>query len=427
MRHARSVTAVLFLVLSSLPAHRAQASTRLEAQYQRSVQGMLANLQENGAITASPSRSEPNYSFNWVRDTALTMKTVAELAYDPSTPKELKSTLLKKLDRWVEWELRLQIQSTLTGLGEPRFHLDGTPNHDPWGRPQNDGPALRAITAIRIANEWLREGRFQDVQKRLYAPVLPAVTLVKRDLEYVAHHWREQSFDPWEEERALHFYTLTVQKTALTRGAQLASRLNDPWAASFYRSQAAQIEQTLARFYDPVTQELAYAVDHSSRLPHKTSTRDIAVILAALHTFDGTMNVPVIPALRTLRGLIRDFSTLYEINRSDTGAQGVALGRYPEDRYDGNGFTGGNPWFLSTLAAAEFYCDLGRAGAYSKEIALRLALPQFDRVLFHLNDQGDMSEQFQRVSGFQQGAVHLTWSYASFITAYRSCFGMPAW
>jgi GH15 family glucan-1,4-alpha-glucosidase len=32
-----------------------------------------------------------------------------------------------------------------------------------------------------------------------------------------------------------------------------------------------------------------------------------------------------------------------------------------------------------------------------------------------------MSEQFSRFTGYLIGASHLTWSYASFISAYLSC------
>src|SRR5688500_16671266 len=33
---------------------------------------------------------------------------------------------------------------SLDFLGEPKFQADGSAFNDPWGRPQNDGPAIRA-------------------------------------------------------------------------------------------------------------------------------------------------------------------------------------------------------------------------------------------------------------------------------------------
>jgi glucoamylase len=46
---------------------------------------------------------------------------------------------------------------------------------------------------------------------------------------------------------------------------------------------------------------------------------------------------------------------------------------------------------------------------------------QFDRVLFHSDRKGHLSEQFNKSSGFMQGARDLTWSHNSFMTAYMRC------
>jgi glucoamylase len=426
--HSSARTLSFFFVLNLSTGAIASSSSpdlsRIEAQYQRAIEGLLANLEPNGAVLASPSQSEPNYYYHWSRDAALTMKVVSDLAFDSKTHPSIRALLSQKLDAWIRWESGLQQQNKLTGLGEPRYNLNGTTNLDPWGRPQNDGPALRAITAIGIAEEWMKEGRIKEVESRLYTAVLPANTLIKRDLEYVAHHWREPSFDLWEEELAFHFYTLVAQKTALKKGAILARKMKDPGAANFYEFQSQEIEHFLAQFHDSRTGTFLYAIQKVSGLPHKTQSLDIAVILAAIETFDGQFQMPPTPVVATLRGLIQEFQARYPINQESKSnpALGHALGRYPEDLYDGAGFSGGNPWFLSTLAAAELYCDLAKVGAYSRSLALSLALPQFNRVLRHLNKSGDMNEQFNRASGYEQGARHLTWSYAAYITAYRACF-----
>lgn len=46
------------------------------------------------------------------------------------------------------------------------------------------------------------------------------------------------------------------------------------------------------------------------------------------------------------------FRNLYEINADRNHDQAVAVGRYPEDQY-----SGGNPWFLCTMAAGEQLYD----------------------------------------------------------------------
>ena len=398
----------------------AHAQNTYQAEYQRAIQGALQNIQSNGAILASPSQVKPDYHYDWVRDSSLTMKTLVALAYDATTPENLRRQLLVRIDTWINWELHRQGVQKLSGLGEPRFYLSGEANNEPWGRPQNDGPALRAITAMTVAHHWLDEGRFDDVQARLYHAKLPPDSLIKRDLEYVAHHWGEASFDLWEEEQAMHFYTLTVQKVALLKGSVLAHRMNDQGAADFYMNQARAIEKYLGQFYDSSKGVIRYAINSRHRLPQKTTDLDIAVVLAAIQTFDGKFYVSDQQLASTVQALLTEFTKAYPINqakRSGSGTKaGVATGRYPGDVYSGYDFGGGNPWFLSTLAIAEYFCDAG------KNSNLAAAKAQFDLVLKHMGSDGALSEQFRGDNGQMQGARDLTWSYSSYITAFRACF-----
>ena len=48
--------------------------------------------------------------------------------------------------------------------------------------------------------------------------------------------------------------------------------------------------------------------------------------------------------LSTLRRVAKSFEGLYDINRAKTWVEGLALGRYREDIYDGVGTSVGNPW-----------------------------------------------------------------------------------
>ena len=110
--------------------------------------------------------------------------------------------------------------------------------------------------------------------------------------------------------------------------------------------------------------------------------------------------------------LTKTFNDLYPINKIRPEL-GVAIGRYPEDRYDGYGTSSqGNPWFLSTVALGEFYCLQGNKS--------RQADAQFARVLFH-SDNGKMSEQLNHTTGYMQGAYELTWSHNSYMTATMRC------
>lgn len=439
----------LFVVSQLLVLNaRAQNEQRYQAEYLTALKLIQNNLQTNGGTVAAPSHGNPDYFYDWVRDTSVTMKNLIEIAYDPKTDPATAKKLQIQIDLWVNWELGLQTAyqpptdtqgNALYGLGEPRFFLSGFVNNNPWGRPQNDGPASRALAGITLAQIWIAQGRLADVTSRLYRMELPANTLIKRDLEYVAYHWRDPSVDLWEEEKADHFYTLTVQKVSLIKGAALARMMGDGGAADFYEQQSQLIDAKLQSFYDPSQNLIQYAININpmAHKSEKTTALDVAVLLAAIQTFDGQFYVPVAQVVATVQKLTDWFKNNYSINQVTVDPVskmnlGVALGRYPHDQYDGISTQyqdAANPWFLATLALGEFACDLKAVG-YKASTGLgsspaeltQVAFNQFNRVLYHMNADGALSEQFNRDNGFEMSAPHLTWSYTSYLSAYRACF-----
>lgn len=164
--------------------------------------------------------------------------------------------------------------------------------------------------------------------------------------------------------------------------------------------------------------------------------------------------------LATIPKIVDEFNVLYQINnvKQNTAGQalGPAIGRYPEDTYDGNGSSRGNPWFVCTTALAEFYYRLvwhyknaqsilvtplsitffNFIGVNNVDINSRYEAgsPQFltivntlvtrgdeviRRVQYH-SDHGRVREQFNRNSGFAQGAMDVTWTYTAIMTASRA-------
>lgn len=110
---------------------------------------------KSGLVVASPSTTNPDYFYTWTRDSALTLEALVDafVAGNASLESEIQS--------YVYSQAQLQTVSNPSGdlsdgagLGEPKFEVDGTPFTGNWGRPQRDGPALRAIALITYAN-WL--------------------------------------------------------------------------------------------------------------------------------------------------------------------------------------------------------------------------------------------------------------------------------
>jgi glucoamylase len=112
-------------------------------------QRMFNNINIQGAalgtVIAAQSYSLPDYGYNWVRDSSLTMDVIRELYEDA----DKKSTYQDILFQYATSRAAEQVAPGLqTGLGEPKFYLNNTIFTGPWGRPQNDGPATAAITLV---------------------------------------------------------------------------------------------------------------------------------------------------------------------------------------------------------------------------------------------------------------------------------------
>lgn len=432
--------------------------------------GMLVVQQlDNGAIIASPSTRDPDYYYHWTRDAALVM--TAQLTdLLASTPRGSAEPLLGRIGKYLSFSEQTQESPNRSGgtegwynLGEPKFYVDGRGFDGDWGRPQSDGPALRAILILKVLEQAEIDQEFSQLISRLgMRPTMD--TVLRRDLEYVAMRWRESSFDLWEEVRGAHFYNRLVQYRALAKGQAYFRTAEGRSLSTAYGDGARAIAQTLERHWSPERGYLLTTLDRDGGVDYKAANLDAAIVLAALHAADskdaffGPSDDKV---LATATKLADTFAALYPINRNTRDPSGQemlpGIGRYPEDRYDGVGFSGGHPWFITTLALAElnyrvaseleksskwilnekhlaFFArhaprsmaalskgaTVSGQSAIAKKLAseLRAHGDQYlARVRYHTARDGAMSEQFNRYDGFMRGARDLTWSYAALLTA----------
>lgn len=405
-----------------------------------------------GVILASPSKDDPNYYYYWIRDGALVMRSVLMLRETTSGTERDRHD--KAMIDYVRFSRANQIQTGPEAMGEPRFNTDGSINTEPWGRPQNDGPALRALTLMRYARALISEGKKDFVVKELYSGKYPADTVIKADLEYVGHHWRFKCIDIWEEIWGQHFFTRAVQLAALREGALFARDLGDAGAAGFYEKEANLLETEIEKHWSDQRGYYLATVDSNAGPDHQKPTElDTAVLLGALSSeqSSGPLALTSGKVLSTAAKIEAAFSVFYSINKDKK--LGTAIGRYTEDYY-----YGGNPWPLATAAFAElnyklaaflktstsfkldknqvsFFADVlksqsnmnvgeGTDLAADAELKAQVVAALMakgdgfmDRIRFHANKDGSLSEQFDRDSGFMRSAHDLTWSYSSFIRA----------
>ncbi|KAJ3417161.1 Glucoamylase, intracellular sporulation-specific [Chytridiales sp. JEL 0842] len=349
----------------------------LEAQSKESLKRMLRNIHPDGTIrgivAASPSRREPDYFYHWVRDAALVMSTVVEL-YERSIKRNSSDSLFYESLLWdyAILEARNQQQETLSGLGEPKFNVNGEPYMLDWGRPQNDGPALRSTTLMKFAEVYMdvKGGAAEKVREYLYRPELPARSPIKIDLEYVAHSWRNPSVELWEEVRGHTLHTRAVQLGSLVAGDRFARRMGDPHAARYYSEQAKKLQTIINQeHWDERKGYLLATIGMISGPPEKTSNLDVSTVLGALHARQirsnytlHTLETTSGRLLRTAIKVAREMKKAYTINEIAHTPEGwpigPGIGRYTEDVYDGYRRGYGNPWFLATNALAELCFDV---------------------------------------------------------------------
>ncbi|KAJ0304141.1 hypothetical protein COL516b_006031 [Colletotrichum fioriniae] len=353
--------------------------------------GCHAQGVSSGIVIASPDKTDPPYA-------GLVFKAVVDIftnSYD--------ANLQTNIQNYIASQARLQGVSNPSGglgdgagLGEPKFEVNLAPFTGAWGRPQRDGPALRAIAIIGYA-KWLVSNGYSSTASSVLWPV------IRNDLAYVAQYWNQTGFDLWEEVQGSSFFTVASQ----------------------------------------------HRVNGNGR-----SGRDANVILASIHNFDpaaacdaATFQPCSDKALASHKVVVDSFRSIYAINNGIAQSAAVAVGRYPEDSY-----YNGNPWYLNTLAAAEQLYDALYVWKQQGSITVTQTSLAFFRdrdgsvapgtyasgsstynslintvsayadgfmnvVATYAQSNGSLAEQFSRSNGQPLSADDLTWSYAAFLTA----------
>jgi glucoamylase len=384
-----------------------------------------------GAIVASPILAaydpDPDYFFHWYRDSAVVIDALRLLFEDGSVGAESLvhfgdfvrfSLSLQNLDgrtlvvrsswranvaegfaRFLRDEADLASVHGEAVAAETRVNPDGTLDISDWPRPQFDGPALRALALLR----WARSESFDA---ELSADVS---ALVRSDLAFTFRHWREPSFDIWEEERGLHYYSLRMAAAALEEGKGWLEVSGYGQEAQLYRAEAEAIRRALDGFWLP--DEGYYRSRIVPSGARSAKDLDISVILAAIHAGGGNTHSVHDPRMQaTFRRLEALFDAAYPINRNRPTHMAPAMGRYAGDAY----YSGG-AYYFATLGAAEF-CF--RAAGHRENACAWVELGDalLATVRAFTPSSGEMSEQFDQCTGMQTSARHLAWSYASFIS-----------
>ncbi|KAK0634696.1 glucan 1, 4-alpha-glucosidase [Bombardia bombarda] len=395
-----------------------------------------------GVIVASPSKSSPDYWYTWTRDASL----VSKLLVDTFVA-NYSSSLQTTIQNFIISQAKLQGVSNPSGglsngagLAEPKFNVDLSQFTGAWGRPQRDGPPLRAITLINYA-KWLVNNGYSSTASSIVWPI------IKNDLAYTAQYWNNTGFDLWEEVNGSSFFTIMASHRALVEGAALASTLSTSCAAC--TTVAPQILCHLQSFWVSNGNYI-----NSNQFISGRNGRDANSILGSIANFDPTVGCDSTTfqpcserSLANHKAVTDSFRSIYAINNGIAQGVAVAVGRYSEDVY-----YNGNPWYLATLAAGEQLYDslivwkqqgsvtvTSVSLAFFKDLVPSIAVGTYasgsstytsilsavqtyadgyvNIVATRAQSNGGMPEQFDRNSGSPLSAADLTWSYAAFLSA----------
>lgn len=388
-----------------------------------------------GAIIASPSvpddpETDQNYRYDWTRDSALTMYELVSICSNPFFA-GWKAKLEKVVENYIRFVTVVQKNSQQVPLGYARWNLDGTPSIG-WS-VQNDGPALRIITHIKAIEETIQSQGLKD----------QAINNIKTDLAYLVQRYRDQCYNIWEEERGDHFFTKKIIRKAFHECTRV-SILSDGLKTSDLDKMISELEAMLLKHLEGLHYYKSNIA--SDAYGKKGNDKNIDVLFALLH---GEINknkefaIESDKSMATVAELVAAFIEEYPINSDDLGfGLGPNMGRYPYDNYDGDttdGYNIGHPWFISNNALSSFFYRIAALANTDAGITARAAANfgalyncriQEPKDIVSLGDRHilttqrhwykcHMSEQYDRNTGYLKSVRDLTWSYATYLMAYR--------
>ena len=338
---------------------------------------------KTGIIVASPS-DEPDYKYHWIRDSALVMRPIIH-QYKLTNDAKYFQTILN----YLEVETNIQKLPGISGLGEPKINTDGTSFTGDWGRPQNDGPALRGIMLLKIIN--IFEDKYLNIINNVIIPVL------KKDIKYIIENYKKPSFDLWEENYGWHWYTRMVQCKFLKECIEHYTYLSD----SFDKKQLSKIYHILLdNLVDHINGgSIISSFDVNGEI---VRYEDAANILAYCHIDydpDIMRQFPIKLLKHTSTNLVEYFRKKYNNPTINL------IGRYKDDKY-----YNGQIWVICSLALAQYYMFLFNTNK-KEECYYTIANTIMEKII-SLDPNLILPEQFDPNTNEYFSAKKLTWNYS---------------
>jgi GH15 family glucan-1,4-alpha-glucosidase len=370
--------------------------------FRRSLLTIRTNVDNRGAIIAANDSdimetARAHYSYMWPRDGALVASALDRLGYHDLT----RRFFLFCRDILPPDRAALLHKYCADGSWGASWH--------PWVvEGHNEIPFQEDSTALVLWALWRHYERCRDLEflESLHDDfILPCADFLAsyRDPETGLPL---PSYDLWEERRGIHAYTCGTLYGALTAAANISDIFHDGHSARYRRAAQAVREGMEKYLWDEEAGRFA------RRLTCQTPgcadfARDTTLDSALYATFAfGAFAADNRRVQSTMRRVI---SRLWV--QTDVGG----LARYEDDYYfrrsEDIARIPGNPWFICTLWAAQWYIASARTRR-DMTTGLELLLWAARRAL----PSGIMPEQLHPETGAPLSVAPLTWSHAEFVT-----------
>ena len=357
-----------------------------------------------GIIIASPSEVPP-YKYHWIRDSALVMRTIMDMYSITKDP-----IYIQYIINYIENESKLQELDTISGLGEPKYNINCTAFNGEWGRPQNDGPALRGIMLFKIIE--LFNYKYDTIINNLIVPILV------KDIKYIQENYNKESYDIWEEIKGWHFYTRMVQLKFLKDSLRYKRLFNKLINFQLIEECCQKLGESLK---DHICDNHIISSFNSSGSISKY--HDAANILAYCH-IDYDKDILKIVPLEYINDTC--LKLLYSFRKKYSDDELNLIGRYPNDKY-----YDGQIWIICSLALGQIYIELyknrnimkydspmHRSKSNPNNNYIEVANEILERILT-LDPNLILPEQFNPTTNEMISANKLTWNYSELYKLYK--------
>ena len=357
-----------------------------------------------GIIIASPSEVPP-YKYHWIRDSALVMRTIMDMYSNTKDP-----IYFQYIINYIENESKLQELDTISGLGEPKYNINCTAFNGEWGRPQNDGPALRGIMLFKIIE--LFNYKYDTIINNLIVPILV------KDIKYIQENYNKESYDIWEEIKGWHFYTRMVQLKFLKDSLRYKRLFNKLINFQLIEECCQKLGESLK---DHICDNHIISSFNSSGSISKY--HDAANILAYCH-IDYDKDILKIVPLEYINDTC--LKLLYSFRKKYSDDELNLIGRYPNDKY-----YDGQIWIICSLALGQIYIELyknrnimkydspmHRSKSNPNNNYIEVANEILERILT-LDPNLILPEQFNPTTNEMISANKLTWNYSELYKLYK--------